>query len=290
MEPPALTTVIRELGGFARLQDLLATHSREELDAAVAAGRVVRLNRGRYALPGLDEAVAAARSVTGVVSGLSAARHWGWPVKKEPQQPVVTVPRNRAVKQEGVTIHRRDLPAGAVVDGIVTSRVQTVLDCARTLPFDEALAVADSALRAGGLTHNELVAAARRGPRSGRARVLRVVEAADERAANPFESVARALALDVPGLRVEPQGHVKGIGYADLVDRRVRLVIECESWAFHAGEQPFRHDIRRYTKMALDGWLVLRFVWEDVMVQQERVRRQLAAGVALAGRRVGETD
>ena len=38
------------------------------------------------------------------------------------------------------------------VEGWATSKVRTVLDCAAELPFDEALAVADSALRHGDVT------------------------------------------------------------------------------------------------------------------------------------------
>ncbi len=45
------------------------------------------------------------------------------------------------------------------IDGWATSKVRTVLDCATELPFDEALAVADSALRHGDVTREELDAA-----------------------------------------------------------------------------------------------------------------------------------
>ena len=57
------------------------------------------------------------------------------------------------------------LGADEVVDG-VTSPLRTVLDCARRLPFSEALAVADSALRSGLVTEDELrlAAAGTRGP------------------------------------------------------------------------------------------------------------------------------
>lgn len=48
------------------------------------------------------------------------------------------------------------------VAGIATAPARTVLDCARGLPFDAALAVADSALRAGDVDREEA-------PRGGRA-------------------------------------------------------------------------------------------------------------------------
>jgi len=68
------------------------------------------------------------------------------------------------------------------VDVIVTDKVRTVIDCLRWLPFDEALAVADSALD---VSLEALADAARRSPRTGRSRVLRVLRYADSRAAKP---------------------------------------------------------------------------------------------------------
>lgn len=103
---------------------------------------------------------------------------------------------------------------------------------------------------------------------------------ADGRAANPFESVVRAIALDVPGLRVTPQGKVGDLGWADLVDERRRLAIECDSWAFHSSREAFRRDVRRYTAMVCAGWTVVRFCWEDAMEHPDRVRDSLLAVVA----------
>jgi very-short-patch-repair endonuclease len=232
-------------------------------------------------LPDVDDAAVAARRVRGVVSHLSAALAWGWKVKTVPPRPVVTVPRNRhPADRAGVDLRFADLAPDEVRDGR-TSRVRTAVDCARTLPFDEALSVVDSALRSGTVTTAELASAVAAGPRYGRRRSLAVVDAASPRAANPFESVLRAIAIGVPGLSVQPQGPVPGIGHADLTDERLRLAIEAESFEFHALEQAFRYDIRRYTAMTRAGWLVARFVWEDVMRKPAYVHAVLADLVAL---------
>ena len=181
-------------------------------------------------------------------------------------------------------LRRRDLSDNAVVDGIVSSRAQTVVDCARLLPFDEALSVADSALRDPKVTAAELLAAVEVSPRSGRDKVRRVVENADEDAANPFESCVRAVALDVPGLGVRTQVQVDNVGWADLVDTDLRIVIECDSWEFHSGEDLFRQDVRRYTDMVRRDWMVVRFVWEDAMHRPDRIRDVLNDVVALRRR------
>ena len=277
----AIVFMVEQLGGVARRAVLEARFGRSGLELAVAAGRLRRVARGRYATYDVDDSVVAARAVTAVISGLSAAQWWGWPIKTPPRAPVVTVARNRAVRRAGVTVRRQDLPSGAVVDGLVTSRAQTVIDCARFLPFDEALCVADSALRDPRVSRSDLIAAATASPRSGRRRAVRVVDLADPRADNPFESCVRDVALDVPGLQVVPQHQVGGHGWADLVDPVLRIVIECDSWAYHSGEELFTRDVRRYTDMVRSGWLVVRFVWEDAMHRQDRVRQALLDVVAL---------
>lgn len=281
---PALTDVLRVRGGATTRKELLDLGFRDELAAAQAAGTVVALTGARVALPGLPDDKAAALALGGAVSGLSAARVWGWSLKHEPTEIEVTVPRNSSRKaRPGVVVRRRDMTHGADSPGAITSRAQTVVDCARDLPFDAALCVADSALRDGlvtGLTREELVAAAETLPRTGRQRALDVIAAADHRAANAFESVTRAIVLPIANLSVEPQGDL-GFSeagaeqYGDLVDARLKLLIECESWAYHSGEEPFRRDIRRYTDLVARSWTVLRFLWEDVMQRPDYVRRQV---------------
>ena len=64
----------------------------------------------------------------------------------------------------------------------VTTMVRTVLDCAKSLPFDQALSIADSALRNGDVTTRELLWHAERLPTTGRSPCLRVAREADGRA------------------------------------------------------------------------------------------------------------
>jgi very-short-patch-repair endonuclease len=197
-------------------------------------------------------------------------------VKTPPTQPSVTVPRKRRVdprRRQGVTVRWRDLP-GDSCDGHVTTRVQTVLDCARDLPFDEALAVADSALRDRYVDRAMLLGTTDELPVRVRRRVRRVIEAADSLADNPFESVLRAFALEA-GLDVSPQLTVQAgtsTFYPDLVDTGRRCVLEAESFAHHGHRKALRKDCRRYTLLAVHGWRVIRFSWEDVMHDPTYVR------------------
>lgn len=277
LEPP---DALRRLGVVADASQLRAVCDHWAIRKAVRDGSIVRAGPRRYALPGTTDTLLAAARLGGVVSHLSAAIYWGWPVKSQPDRPHVTIPRRRARSAEarhGVQVYWADLPAEDIHQSQVTSPVRTVVDCARSLPLDEALSVADSALRQESVTRERLREAAQRLPRTGRTRALAVVEMADGRADNPFESCLRALASTVPGLQVTPQFQIADIGRADLVDEHLRLVVEAESIAFHNSEQSFRRDIRRYTAMVCNGWRVVRFCWEDVMFRQGYVREVLLA-------------
>ena len=285
VEPELLLT---RLGGVARWSELRRGTSRRRLRRSLAAGRVVRIARGRYALPLADEARAAASRLTGYVSHTSAAQHWGWAVKTTPVVPHVTVGKHRTVdpdRRDGVVVHDRDLGDDEVVDG-VTTRVRTVVDCCLDLPFDEALAVFDSSWR-GGLKPREVQLAALRLPRQSRDRVLAVARAADPRAANPFESVLRAIVTAVPGLEVRPQVVIEdGVFTArvDLADERLRIVIEADSFEFHGSRKAMDRDCRRYNALVVRGWLVLRFTWEQVMFEPGLVAATVRALADRQGR------
>jgi very-short-patch-repair endonuclease len=267
--------VLEELGGVATRARLVAATSRAAVDRALASGEVVVVAHGRYALPGVGAAVARAHAVNGVLCLTSAALHHGWAVKTVPERPHVAVPRRRTVPRDrraDVELHYVDLLPEDVA-GAATGRVTTILQCLRRLPFDEALAVADSALRAGERSALRQAAACARGP--GSPQVRRVARLASAEAANPFESVLRAVCIDVPGLRVEPQALITSTTpwcRPDLVDRDLRIVVEADSFAWHGDRAALARDARRYNLLVADGWIVLRFAWEDVMFDPAYVR------------------
>lgn len=273
---------LTRLGGVVHRQDLLRVCGRGAVDRAVREGRLQQPHRSWLKLADQADDLYAARVARGVVGGLSAALHHNWAVKTPPREPEVIVPRNRGRLTAGQ--RRRAWEPGEVHGGILTPAA-TVVDCALAHPFDAALAVADSALRSRRVTARDVAAAALPLRPHQRRRVARVIEEATALAANPFESVTRAIALGVPGLHVVPQGQVDDIGHGDLVDHRLRLVIECESHEFHSLPEAFRYDVRRYTRMAVADWLVVRVVWEDVMHKPEQVRATLVDAVALAATR-----
>jgi hypothetical protein len=177
---------------WAELRTLCSQHA---VRRALDRHQIVRARRGLYVLPELPAPRAVAADVGGVVSHLSAAVGHGLGVLVQPARIHVAVPpSSKPPSIPGVSWHYC-LLASSDARRLTTTVLRTVLDCAAALPFAEALAVADSALRDGFVRREDLLDAAeeRRGP--GRRAVLRVARAADGDALNPFESALRAAVL-----------------------------------------------------------------------------------------------
>ncbi|MBK6870992.1 MAG: DUF559 domain-containing protein [Kineosporiaceae bacterium] len=258
---------VHRLGGRAARADLLAMTTGHELRRALAAGEVVRAADGIYVLPGLSQARIQAAAGRGVVSHESAAVLWGIELVFPPKTVHVTIPRGaRPPVRKGVVFHQRRLPDTAV-RGDVTSLLQTVLDCCESLPFPQALAVADGALRLDPDLLDQLLVAAGR-PGRGRARRAAVARHVSPLAANPFESAVRGVLIDagIDGFRPQvvidtPGGQFR----VDLADEQRRIVIEADSFSWHGDRAALDRDCRRYDELVRAGWTVLRFSWEQVM-------------------------
>jgi very-short-patch-repair endonuclease len=167
------------------------------------------------------------------------------------------------------------------LDGWATAPVTTVLMCARDLLQREALVIADSALRHRAVTEDALISTATAWP----PHVQWLVAHASGRAANPFESALRSLALDC-GVEMVLQFEVIAGGFVfhpDLADPIHGLILEADSWGWHADKESHERDCRRYTLLTIDGWMVLRFTYDDVMHRPDYVRSCIRAAYALRG-------
>lgn len=199
------------------------------------------------------------------------------------------MPRNRKQRAPGsVHLHRSDLPSDACVEikGVaVTTALRTVLDCARTLPLVQAVAVTDSALRCG-LDLIELRAGVDSTIGRGAAKVRRVAAMVDPRAGSVLESVLRVL-LVLAGL---PPSHsqfvvrdpeARLVAVADFAYDLQRLLVEGDGFEFHRERQDYRRDRRKANAFLVSGWTLLRFSWEDVMGSPEYVVETVRAALGL---------
>jgi very-short-patch-repair endonuclease len=260
--------VLERQRGLATFAELVQASSRRQLAEAVRLGLVERLGRGLYVLPGRATDRTVAVAYDGVVSHLSAAVEWDLPLLAAPAKPHITLPTKR---------RSRPGPAAVLHSGPIsprdranrlTSLVRTVMDCARILPFGEALAVDDAALASGLTRKDQLIraAAAMRGP--GRPNARRVAALADGYVDSFLESMLRALLLEAGIEGFEPQVSVECGSLrarVDLGHRKARVALEADSFEFHGSRAALAADCRRYDELVAAGWLVLRFSYEQVL-------------------------
>lgn len=124
---------LTSLGGVATTRQLVRLSSARQLRAAVAAGAVVRVGRGRFRTKAADKALKRAVELRGMASHLSAAQIHGWEMPYTPSIPWVSVPRERQVPKE-----RRAIVVWADLSdecGFVTGKLRTVVDCGRRCEF-----------------------------------------------------------------------------------------------------------------------------------------------------------
>ena len=266
---------LREAGGVATFGELIGLTTRAELVSAVKDARIHKPRHNRYCLADAEDTMRAVARTGGTASHLSAAQEFGWKLKHEPLKPCITLPRSARKPTGSYELHWADL-SDRERRRNATSRTRTVMDCARAYDFDVALSVADSALREGIVDRDDLLIAAARSPRTGRAKALRVAGEASRLRANPFETCLYAIAATVLGLTVVPQGEVPGVGFVDLLDRLLGIVIEAESLEHHWTKAGLQRDVDRYTKAARLGLVVLRFTWTEVMFAPDEVAEAIA--------------
>ena len=205
----------------------------------------------------------------------------------------VTLPADRhgrGWRPLGVTFHCADLPAEHVTrlyNLPVTTAARTVVDLARTLPFMDAVVVADSALHAEKTAKPELrqildSCVSWPGVRQAR----RVVSFADERAGSALESAARVVfdesGLDPPELQVT----IHLPAHAFLVDffwRSHRVIVEADGLAKYAADKDLIAQFQRDRLLRDAGYKVVHFTWRELFKTPELVIARIRQAFASPG-------
>ncbi|MGY1663281.1 endonuclease domain-containing protein [Geodermatophilus sp. SYSU D00705] len=234
----------------------------------------VRVSRGAYVSRSVRLSVYTASTAVlpllpagTAVSHRTAAALLGAPVPADwPLEVVVPVgsyrPRRRRLR-----VHVRDLAPGDVIRHLglpVTSGPQTWLDLAAVLPPDRLVAAGDALYRAGHLDDGSLRQRLERA--DGVRGVVRAREWApflSPLAMSPPESLVRCWFIEAglphPLPQVEIEDHFgRVVAHADLGWPEWKVAVEYEGRQ-HAEPGRFGSDIDRYSLMAADGWLVVRF-------------------------------
>lgn len=180
-------------------------------------------------------------------------------------------------------VHRHVSPLDedqtTVVDGLrVTSPARTVTDVARTVPFEQAVVVADAALATLPLDPAALLAAqARSGLWRGAPQALRAIRFADGGARSPGESRSRVAmhraGLPRPVLQYEIFSDAGGfVGCVDFAWPQLRTVGEFDGRIKYGrllepgrdpGDAVFAEKVREDAIRACD-WRMARWIWPDI--------------------------
>jgi hypothetical protein len=200
-------------------------------------------------------------------SHLTAAHLLGAHVDAPSKQHVALTPRRVLPQRADFVVHARQLlPADVVeVDGLrVTSGAQTFLDLAEHLPPAELVAAGDALMLAKQLTTEALAERLDRADRvRGVVRARACAPLLTPKAMSRPESLVRywLVERDLP----DPQIQVpvrdrwgREVAHGDLGYEEWKLLLEYEG-SRHATVEKFGSDIDRYSLMAADGFLVLRF-------------------------------
>ncbi len=284
------------------------------LRSLVRSGDLVRLRQGVYATKrALDWAgadpvrghalkVLAAQATAGgnaVASYHSAALLHRLSLLTAPPNDTVTLTLAKKwnrTQTADVLFHTSELPKEHVTrlyNLPLTTVARTVVDLARTLPFLEAVVVADSALQQEKTTKPELqqvlkqCAAGWPGVRQAR----RVIDFADERAESPLESAARVVfaeadpPLDPPELQVT----IHGAEFAARVDflwRAAKVIAEADGLVKYNDRKDLLAERERDHQLRAAGYTVVHFTWQELFqtpaVVLDRVRGALAAAGSAA--------
>ena len=186
-------------------------------------------------------------------------------------------------------MHIAALPAEHVVSYrgvLLTSVPRTVIDLARTLPFAEGVAVADSALHAGLTSKSELAAVIADCPRwPGLQRAREVTAFSDARSESVLESLSRAAfhqaGLPPPDLQVWVGDDDEVIGRVDFLWRRYRTIGEADGAFKYQTPARARTQLERDARLRAAGYEVVHFTWPQIT----RAPAQVVDAIQVAFRR-----
>jgi hypothetical protein len=279
---------------------------------AIQGGDLVRVRRGVYTTRRfMDQAkekavlwqvLQVASAVCGqsardaVASHQSAALIHGISLLNAPDADSVCLTRPpgryRGAGVPGVRFHSAALPAAHVVNryGVrLTAAARTVVDLARSLPYLEGVAIADSALHERITTKAELrrmLGDCAGWPGIGEAR--RVVEFSDELAESVLESAARVIfaraGLPLPRLQTDILDDAfRFIGRVDFLWEERRTIVEADGMGKYEDPERAREQIRRDIRLREAGYKVVHFTWAELFSDPARVIARIRKAFAAPG-------
>jgi hypothetical protein len=266
-------------GAYGTAEALAAGEQDDAHAHALRAGAVIA-RTGRTACVASHESAALVQDLRLLTSPGTAVT-----ITREPDG------RTRGRKTADLTIRVAHLPDSDVREryGIrVTAPARTVVDLARTLPFIDAVVVADDAVhngRASKATMRRILSGCSGWPKA--ASVARVIDFSDGNAESPLESAARVMfhawGLPAPELQVTIPVADGGYFIADFCWPEYRTIAETDGMLkYDQPDQPdvMRKQFRRDRLLRDRGYKVVHITWDELFNHPEVVRARIRKAFA----------
>lgn len=222
------------------------------------------------------------------ISGDLALRRAGWQLAGTPRvvvlphKPGASLPQIRVLRRpDGAAIRSREgfrfmAPLEALVDSLIVlgeRRSADVID----LALQRRLIDADSFARAA----QPHLGSGRNGATCLRAMLERVTSGSRSEAEQRMGAILDRSGTG-PWARNFPVRDVTNrlIAEIDFAHPGLRIAIEVDGRAHHTGRAAFERDRERQNILMLQGWLVLRFTWEQITQRPHEVLAAIRAAVA----------
>lgn len=296
---PARTLAITELasqqrGVVSRAQLLALGVASSAIARHVKAGLLEPAHAGVYRFGRAGELPLSAEIAALLACGSAVALGdwsgaWLWAMLKDrPASVSVVVTVGCRVRRDGIRSREWNGDPGRELRwraGLpVTSPARTLLDLAAVAPaatLEQALAAAERRRLANRGELGRMLAAH---PHArGRRRLLDLLNREEGPAFSRSRFERRLLLLTRAAGLPAPLANRRVAGYeVDLHWPQQRIVVEADGYAFHSQRAAFETDRARDARLASEGWVVLRFTWQQLLNDSHQVVARLAA--TLAGR------
>ncbi len=253
------------------------------ITAAVRAGTLIRLRRGRYVAHEVAADVSEAVRIGGRLACVSLLQLIGIFVLENPGLHVQVSPRLsrfRHRRSPGATLHWTDCVHPSAEHAVsVWDAVRQSIRCQEPRA---AIATLDSVLHHRILTHEQVVAVFESLPHRFRA----LLPLLDPSAESGPETFVRLL-LRTLGLPYDTQVTVPGVGRVDFVVCGW-LIIECDSREFHEGWDSQVADRARDIAAARQGYVTIRPLAADIFTRPNEVKTAIKEVVETLGPLLGD--
>lgn len=264
---------MQQCNGIAHTRDLRAAgYTQHEMRRAVDAGQVERVRRSWLVTPWCSPERRAAAEVSGRVTCVTAAKQLGLWTNDDLRMHLAVPSTSARVTAPGRVLHWAPGPAPVARYTVEDPILNVLYQVGRCLEPADATAVWESALRKGLVTLPQLRRTAWHS--TAVQHVLRSVGAlSDSGVETRFVAIVRSCGVDV-----RQQVVIDGHPVDALIGES--LVVQLDGFEFHREAKDRRRDLRQDTRLALLGYTVLRFDYQQVMHDHLYVQQTIVNAIS----------